>query len=242
MSGRFITFEGVDGAGKSSHLDWFAAELSRAGHEVLVTREPGGTALAESLRALLLNESMPDVAELLLMFAARADHVDRVIAPELARGTWVVCDRFTDSTLAYQGAGRGMDRDFITLLAKRVHPHCNPDRTYLFDLDPDTARSRRSTGREADRFEQEANPFFDRVRAGYAALAASDPVRFCKIDSSLTIVQIRQALAIDLARWLGEAQSAPPVSRRSTPPETSPETLPETSPETSQVAPPVDRP
>src|SRR5512139_1368236 len=131
--GKFITLEGVDGAGKSTHVSWIAERLRADGREVVVSREPGGTPLAEKLRSRVLAEAMDPVAETRLMFDARADHVTKVIEPALARGAWVVCDRFTDSTIAYQGAGKGVDRALIDELARKVHPHLQPDLTLVFD-------------------------------------------------------------------------------------------------------------
>ncbi|CAN0148905.1 unnamed protein product, partial [Phaeothamnion confervicola] len=133
MRGKFITFEGVDGAGKSTHVEWFANELRSAGHQVLVTREPGGSPLAEKLRELVLHEPMDAVTETLLVFTARDDHLKKRIFPALAAGTWVVCDRFTDATLAYQGGGKGVDTALIGALAKIVHPDLKPDCTLVFD-------------------------------------------------------------------------------------------------------------
>lgn len=200
MRGRFISFEGIDGAGKSTHLDWYAEQLRQAGREVLLTREPGGTELAEALRALLLGQAMDALTELLLMFAARRDHLERRIRPALASGTWVVCDRFTDSTLAYQGAGRQGPEERIRALAGWVHPDLWPDRTYLFDLPADEALRRRAKARAADRFEAEDLAFFERVRAGYRAQARAEPDRFLVIDASQEIDRIRSVLAADCAR------------------------------------------
>jgi dTMP kinase len=200
MSGRFISFEGIDGAGKSTHLEWYAERLREAGRDVLLTREPGGTGLAEALRALLLDEPMDAQTELLLMFAARRDHLERRVRPALAAGTWVVCDRFTDSTLAYQGAGRGGSVERIHVLADWVHGDLWPDRTYLFDLPAEEALRRRTLARPADRFEAEDLAFFERVRAGYQAQAAAEPERFVVIDAAQDIDRIRSLLAADCAR------------------------------------------
>ena len=184
-TGRFITLEGMDGAGKSTHLAAIAAALRSRGHEVLVTREPGGTPLAEKLRELVLAEPMDAVSETLLMFAARADHVARAIRPALARGTWVVCDRFTDSTLAYQGGGKGVAAGLIHALAAQAHPGLAPDRTLLFDCSYEVSRARlKGAGRAPDRFENESRAFFDRVRAAYRALAAAEPARVRLIDGA----------------------------------------------------------
>jgi dTMP kinase len=196
---RFVTFEGIDGAGKSSHVDWFAERLRERGHRVVVTREPGGTELAEAIRDWVLNRPMSMRVEALLVFAARQDHLDRLIRPSLAAGTWVVCDRFTDSTVAYQGGGRGMPLEDIAALERWVHPDLQPDRTYLFDLDPETAARRRQAVRTADRFESEQAAFFDRVRAAYLERAARDASRFVRLDGAEPIAEIRNRLEEDLS-------------------------------------------
>ncbi len=196
--GRFISLEGVDGAGKSTHLVWLAAALEARGHRVVGTREPGGTPLGETLRALLLHEPMTHEAEALLMFAARREHVVTVIAPALARGDWVLCDRFTDATFAYQGGGHGVDPDFIAALARHVHGDCNPDLTLLFDVPPDVSRQRleraAGDGRSLDKFEREAQAFFERVRAVYLARASAEPTRFRVIDATRPIAEVRAEL------------------------------------------------
>ena len=197
--GKFITFEGIDGAGKSSHIAWFAERLRAQGWVVVETREPGGTELAEAIRAWLLERPMSSRVEALLAFAARQDHLDRVIRPALAKGHWVVCDRFTDSTLAYQGGGRGLPIADLEQLENWVHPDLQPDRTYLFDLDATTAARRRAASRAADRFEAEAEAFFDRVRAAYRARAAQSPARFCVLDALQTLEDIRATLEESLS-------------------------------------------
>jgi len=161
---------------------------------VIQTREPGGTELAEAIRDWVLHRPMSMRTEALLVFAARQDHLDRVIRPALSAGQWVLCDRFTDSTAAYQGAGRGMATEDIELLERWVHPDLQPDRTLLFDLDPMTAAQRRAAAREADRFEAEDVAFFSRVRAGYQARRSAHPHRFALIDSAQSIDQIRAVL------------------------------------------------
>lgn len=196
-AGRFVTFEGIDGAGKSSHVEWFAALLRQRGHRVTVTREPGGTELAEAIREWVLHRPMSMRVEALLVFAARQDHLDRRIRPALAGGTWVVCDRFTDSTVAYQGGGRGMPLADIAALEAWVHPDLQPDRTYLFDVDPGTAQRRRDAVRVADRFEAEQQAFFDRVRAAYLARAADAPARFRVLDAARPIEELRSLLEKD---------------------------------------------
>jgi len=201
MTGRFITFEGIDGAGKSTHIDWYAARVRAHGLQAVVTREPGGTPLAEQLRELLLGEPMSVEAETLLMFAARKEHLDRLIRPALARGAWVVCDRFTDSTYAYQGGGRSVPLERIAMLEDWMQAGLQPDRTYLFDLPAEIAASRRAGTRDADRFEAEDLGFFERVRDGYhrRAHAASD--RFMVIDACQTVEEIRNLLEEDIARF-----------------------------------------
>src|SRR5690606_26680470 len=163
MSGRFITFEGIDGAGKSTHLQRCAELLRERGIEVVVTREPGGTPLAEQVRDWFLNQDTDADTEALLAFAARSDHLTRLIRPALAAGKWVVCDRFTDSTVAYQGAGRRLGAARVEQLEQWLHPDLQPDRTFLFDLEPEEAARRRAKARAADRFEAEDVAFFQRV-------------------------------------------------------------------------------
>jgi dTMP kinase len=190
--GKFITLEGVDGAGKSTHVSWIAEHLKSGGRDVIVTREPGGTRLAEKLRALVLSDAMDPLSETLLMFAARADHVQEVIAPALARGAWVVCDRFTDATLAYQGAGKGVALERIRQLAQAVHPGLVPDQTLIFDCPYEVSRSRLSNaGRELDRFEAEERAFFDRVRGAYRQLAQDEPRRVYLLDGSRTPQEVK---------------------------------------------------
>jgi dTMP kinase len=197
--GRFITVEGVDGAGKSTHLPWIAERLRAAGHEAVLTREPGGTPLGEKLRALVLEQPMDPLAETLLMFAARADHVARLIRPALARGAWVLCDRFTDATVAYQGGGKGIPIELIERLAEATHPGLTPDRTLLFDCPYEVSRQRLArTGRPLDRFEQEERAFFERVRAAYAERARLDPARIRLIDGSRPLERIKTELEINI--------------------------------------------
>jgi len=203
MRGRFITLEGIDGAGKSTHARWIAEALAARGHVVLPTREPGGTPLGEALRTLLLREPMTHEAETLLLFAARREHVERVIRPALARGEWVVCDRFTDATYAYQGGGHGVSGAWIRALAQAVHPDCNPDMTLLFDIAPEVSRERldraRGEGRTLDKFEQEAGGFFERVRAAYLELAREEPARFHVVDASRPLAEVRARIGDVLA-------------------------------------------
>jgi dTMP kinase len=196
--GRFITVEGVDGAGKSTHLQ-FIADCVSPGRHVIVTREPGGTDLAEQLRRAILGEPLGAVAETLLIFAARADHVARVIQPALEAGSWVVCDRFSDATFAYQGAGKGVSADLIEALCRAAHPGLLPDRTILFDCSYEVASRRLAdSGKKLDRFEREDRAFFERVRAAYLARARQEPARLRVIDASLEVAAIRKALEKEL--------------------------------------------
>jgi dTMP kinase len=198
VRGRFITFEGIDGAGKTTHLAWFRQRLddkiAATGRSVVITREPGGTKLGESLRDLLLNQPMDLETEALLMFALRRQHLAEVIEPALARGDWVLSDRFTDATFAYQGGGRGLPRDKLEALERWVQGGFQPDLTLLFDIPPDTASERRSSAREPDRFESESDAFFTRTRAEYLRRAEEAPYRFAIIDSSQTIPDIQKRL------------------------------------------------
>ena len=184
MTGRFITFEGIDGAGKSTHIEPLAQSLRDRGEAVLCTREPGGTVLAEHLRRLVLQEPMDGVTETLLVFAARRDHTQRVIAPALARGENVLCDRFTDSTFAYQGGGRGQPLALLQSLEEWVHAGLKPDLTIWFDVEPRIAAERRAKARVAARFEAEDLAFFERVRAGYLARMEASGGRFVRVDSA----------------------------------------------------------
>ncbi len=193
--GKLITVEGVDGAGKSTHLPYIETLLRQNGCEVQVTREPGGTPFAEKLRALVLAEPMAPVAETLLMFAARADHVQKLIAPALEQGRWVLCDRFTDATLAYQGAGKGVSSELIERLAESTHPGLRPDRTLIFDCPYEVARDRlRKASKALDRFELENRAFFDKVRGAYLLRASSEPDRVRLIDASQSPEEIKVEL------------------------------------------------
>ena len=198
--GRFITLEGVDGAGKSTHVAWIAERLRARNRSVLVTREPGGTPLAERLRALVLSEPMDPIAETMLLFAARADHVQHVIDPALRAGTWVLCDRFTDATFAYQGGGKGVAAELIAHLAQVSHDGLSPDRTLIFDCSYEVSRERLDrTGRAPDRFEREDREFFERVRHAYLALARSDPERIRVVDASGTVGDIKKIIEEEIA-------------------------------------------
>ena len=191
--GRFITFEGIDGAGKSTHIAGVAELIRLHGYQVVSTREPGGTPLGEKLRELLLHEPMHLETEAMLMFAARREHLARVIEPALARGDWVVCDRFSDATYAYQGGGRGLDKAKFAVLEQWVHGHLQPDLTFLFDLPPGVAEQRISAqGRELDRFEQEKRDFHVRVRAAYLERAAAAPRRIAVINADQPLEEIKK--------------------------------------------------
>jgi dTMP kinase len=187
LRGKFITFEGIDGAGKSSHIAAAAAFVRDQGRTVVATREPGGTPLGEKLRELLLHEAMHLETEALLMFAARREHLEQVIEPALERGDWVICDRFSDATYAYQSGGRGLDREKFAQLEQWVHGHLQPDLTLLFDL-PSAVAGLRITAqaRDRDRFEQERTDFHERVRLAYLERAAAAPQRFAVVDADQT--------------------------------------------------------
>jgi dTMP kinase len=198
--GKFVTLEGVDGAGKSTHVQFIKDALVAGGRHVVVTREPGGTELAEQIRKTVLKERMEPIIGTLLIFAGRADHVARVIEPALAAGSSVVCDRFTDSTIAYQGAGEGVPRDLIDRLAQAAYRGLSPDRTLIFDV-PYTVSTQRLqiSGKQPDRFEREDHAFVERVRGAYLAIAKAEPARVRVIDASADIAQIRKAITRELA-------------------------------------------
>ena len=201
MRGRFITFEGIDGSGKSTQLTATAAALRAIGIDVLETREPGGTALGESLRALVLDRPMSPLTETLLMFAARVEHIDEVIVPALGTGHWVLCDRFTDATYAYQSGGRGIAAEWIASLEAWVHPTLQPDLTVVVDLDPVQAAMRRSQARRPDRFEAEDAAFFERVREAYLARARADPNRFLVVDGARPAAEILERIVARVKPW-----------------------------------------
>jgi dTMP kinase len=194
--GTFITVEGVDGAGKSTHLQFIAdAAGAASGRHAIVTREPGGTELAERLRQAILAEPMTPIIETLLIFAARADHVARVIRPALEAGAWVVCDRFFDATVAYQGAGKGVPLELLETLSKAANEGLEPDRTIVFDCSYEVARQRLdASGKALDRFEREDRAFFERVRSAYLARAKTEPQRIRVIDAATDVAQIRRQL------------------------------------------------
>jgi dTMP kinase len=200
VSGRFITFEGIDGAGKSTHVESVAQRLRERGADLVQTREQGGTPLAESLRDLFLHQDMDGLTEALLVFAARRDHVQRVIAPALAAGRTVLCDRFTDASFAYQGGGRGMDLQVLGTLAQWVQQGREPDLTFWFDVDPAIAAGRRAQARDADRLEQLDLDFFTRVREGYQRRAEAAPGRIVRIDAGDTIEGVAAQIRAELER------------------------------------------
>ncbi len=192
---KFITFEGIDGAGKSTHIAFVSNYLQDRGIDLVSSREPGGTQLGEKLRELVLHETMHLETEALLMFASRREHIAQVIAPALARGAWVISDRFTDASFAYQGGGRGMDLAKLDALEQWVHPHLQPDLTLLFDVPLDVARARLDATRTLDKFEQEKTDFFAATRNEDLRRAAQFPQRFRLIDSTRTIAEIEVELA-----------------------------------------------
>ena len=197
--GKFITIEGIEGVGKSTNIDFLADIIETHGHAVMKTREPGGTPIAEEIRQILKehgDEPLPDVAELLLMFAARSINVNNAIRPALERGTWVISDRFTDSTRAYQGGGRGVSRDSIERLAQLVHRDLQPDLTILLDAPVETGMQRADRRGEPDRFEVEQLEFFNRVRDTYLALAQAEPERFTVVDCSRDLASVQAALRV----------------------------------------------
>lgn len=205
--GRFVTLEGIEGAGKSTVRAHVAARVRAAGREVVTTREPGGTPLGEALRALLLDHrnGMAGDTELLLMFAARAEHLAEVIRPALRGGRWVVCDRFTDSTYAYQGGGRGVPEARIAALESWVQGSLRPDLTLLLDVPPATGLARARGGGGGDRFEREDLAFFERVRAAYLRRAEAEPARFRVIDAAAPLEVVLAAVDAALAPLLGAA-------------------------------------
>ena len=200
--GKFISFEGIDGAGKSTHIAFVAEWLAARGRRVVSTREPGGTALGEQLRDLLLHQKMHLETEALLMFASRREHIAQVIEPGLARGDWVISDRFTDASFAYQGGGRGLARAKMEALENWVHPHLQPDLTLLFDVPLAVARERLDATRTLDKFEQEQTNFFEACRTEYLRRAAQFPQRIIVIDSTQTIAAIREQIGSILDKLL----------------------------------------
>jgi dTMP kinase len=203
--GRFITVEGVEGGGKSTNIPFIRELLESAGHEVVLTREPGGTPLGEEIRALLLDhrhDGMAPDTELLLMFAARAEHLERVIRPALAAGKWVLCDRFTDATYAYQGGGRSLGLDRVETLARWVHADLAPSLTLLFDIPVEAGLARAGRRAAADRFEREQVAFFERVRATYLELARREPGRFLVLDAACPLNEVQARIRETVTTWL----------------------------------------
>ncbi|MCS6765378.1 MAG: dTMP kinase [Candidatus Protistobacter heckmanni] len=196
--GKFITFEGIDGAGKSTHLQWFAAELGKRlaeqGRKLVVTREPGGTPLGEKLREILLHQPMHIETEALMMFAARREHLDKVILPALDAGDWVLSDRFTDASFAYQGGGRGLDTVRLEVLERWAQKGLQPDLTLLFDIPTQVAAARLADARSPDKFEAESAAFFERTRAEYLRRAAADPARFRVIRADRSMKEVHQSI------------------------------------------------
>ncbi|MYM28396.1 dTMP kinase [Duganella sp. CY15W] len=195
---KFITFEGIDGAGKSTHIAFVSDYIKARGIELVSSREPGGTPLGEKLREIVLHEKMHLETEALLVFASRREHLAQVIQPALARGAWVISDRFTDSTFAYQGGGRGTSLAKLEVLEQWVHPDVQPDLTLLFDVPLEVARARLDATRELDKFEQEKADFFAATRNEYLRRAAQFPQRFRVIDSTQSIAEIQQQIAVIL--------------------------------------------
>lgn len=206
--GKFITVEGTEGVGKTTNIQRITEWLGGRGIDYISTREPGGTALGEKIRDLLLdkdNSGMAASAELLLMFAARAQHLEEKIIPALAAGTWVLCDRFTDATYAYQGFGRGLNLEHVERLEALVQGDLHPDFTLILDIDPELGMSRVRARGELDRFESEALEFFDRVRTGYRERANVNPSRYCLVDASAPLTVVQEHIVEALNAFVGEA-------------------------------------
>lgn len=215
MASSFISIEGGEGAGKSTSIEYIKQKLEACGIECVVTREPGGTPMAEDIRQLLLqhrDETVDPYTELLLMFASRRQHVENIIRPALAAGKWVVCDRFTDASFAYQGFGRGLDQDFISSLKNWVHGDLNPNMTLLFDLDIEIGMERAGKRSHFDRIETEKMSFFERVRQGYLTQAKAEPQRYRIVDASQSITDVERQLDNFLAPLLVSFSSSPEPS------------------------------
>lgn len=205
--GKFITVEGIEGVGKSTNVDFLASAIKEQGFEVICTREPGGTPIAERIRQILLEhgeEPLPDIAELLLFFASRALHISNKIRPALEAGKWVICDRFTDASRAYQGAGRGFDLQRINLLADWVQDELQPDMTLLLDAPAEIGMQRAEQRGATDRLESEQISFYKRVRAGYLALAEAHPERFCVVDAARPLPEVQASIAKVLKQSLSD--------------------------------------
>lgn len=204
-NGRFITLEGVEGAGKSSNIVFLRDLIGTAGHKVITTREPGGTPPGEAIRELLLADhgtAMPAMTELLLMFAARACHLDQLIRPALARGDWVLCDRFTDASYAYQGGGRGLGEEPVAILERMVQGDLRPDLVLLFDLPVEAGLERTRSRGHGNRFDDEAVAFHEAVRAAYLARARAEPDRYRVIDAATDLAGVQTQLHTALSDWL----------------------------------------
>ncbi len=198
VKGQFITFEGVEGAGKTTNIKFIAKKIQERGHEILLTREPGGTTTGEAIREILISKDLPEMhhtTELLLMFAARAEHLNRKIIPALEQGKWVLCDRFTDASYAYQGAGRGIDFSKIKILEKLVQDELRPNYTFLFDLDANVGLARAKSRGETDRFEQQHIDFFNRVRAQYLKMAEVNKSRYRIINAQYSLETVQQQIS-----------------------------------------------
>ncbi len=198
MQAKFITLEGMDGAGKSTHIPFIQQLLIEAGHQVVSTREPGGTPLGEQLRAILLNQAMHVTTETLLMFAARAEHLQQVILPALAQGKSVLCDRFTDATFAYQSGAKGLSGQKVADLERWVQDQTQPHMTLLFDVPVEVSQARLSNARSPDKFERESAEFFKRIREAYLARAQANPQRIVIIDANQSIAQVQQQIRLAL--------------------------------------------
>ena len=218
MAGKFITLEGIDGAGKSSHLTFIASCIAKLGYAVHTTREPGGTPLGEKLRTLLLNEKMHSDTEALLMFASRREQLLETIEPVLLKGAWVVCDRYTDSTYAYQCGGRGLPEARVATLEKWVHAGLQPDLTFLFDAPLEVARDRLAKGTvNPDKFEREQSEFFANVRLAYLQRAEQFPERIKVINSARSLVEIQSELAAYIGNLVASHATPQPTAHASTP-------------------------
>ena len=208
MRGKFITVEGIEGVGKSTNIDFLCPIIEGRGITVLRTREPGGTPMAERIREMLLEhgkEPLPDIAELLLFFASRSLHISNTISPALTTGKWVVCDRFTDASRAYQGYGRGLGLAEIDMMAKLVQEELQPDLTLLLDAPAEVGMARAQERGEVDRLDSEEVGFYTRVREGYLKLAAAEPQRFAVIDASLELTQVQAAIVLEINRLLNDS-------------------------------------
>ncbi len=208
MRGKFVTVEGIEGVGKSTNIDFLSSIIEEKGFIVLRTREPGGTPMAERIREMLLEhgeEPLPDIAELLLFFASRSLHISNTIRPALAAGQWVVCDRFTDASRAYQGHGRGLDLERINLLAEWVQEDLQPDLTLLLDAPVELGMARAEKRGEADRLDSEDAGFYQRVRDGYLGLAVAEPQRFAVIDASQELAQVQASIQLEINRLISNS-------------------------------------